>query len=40
VKSGAVLLRDFHPVTPERLEAIEDLVSLAPGTTSAGLFPQ
>jgi hypothetical protein len=40
VKSGAVLLRDFHPVTPERLEAIEDLVSLAPGTTFAGLFPQ
>lgn len=24
---GAVLLRDFHPVTPERLEAIDDLVS-------------
>lgn len=24
---GAVLLRDFHPVTPERLEAIDDLVN-------------
>lgn len=24
---GAVLLRDFHPVTPERLEAIDDVVS-------------
>lgn len=40
VKSGAVLLRDFHPVTPERLEAIEDLVSWARGPTTAGLFPQ
>ncbi len=37
VKSGAVLLRDFHPVTPERLDAVEDLVSLALGTRSAGL---
>lgn len=39
VEGGAVLLRDFHPVTPERLEAIDDLVSLAPGTktTVAGL---
>jgi hypothetical protein len=40
VKSGAVLLRDFHPVTPERLEAIEDLVSWARGTTTSGLFSQ
>ena len=40
VKSGAVLLRDFHPVTPERLDAVEDLVSWARGTTTSGLFPQ
>jgi predicted Zn-dependent protease len=40
VASGAVLLRDFHPVTPERLEAIDDLVGLAPGTKTAGLVPQ
>jgi hypothetical protein len=38
VTSGAVLLRDFHPVTPERLEAIDDLVSWAPDMRSAGLF--
>jgi len=37
VSSGAVLLRDFHPVTPERLEAIDDLVSLATGTRIAGV---
>lgn len=36
VERGAVLLRDFHPVTPERLEAIEDLVSWEPATTTAG----
>jgi hypothetical protein len=40
VTSGAVLLRDFHPVTPERLDAVEDLVSLALGTRSAGLFAE
>ena len=39
VSSGAVLLRDFHPVTPERFEAIDDLVSLVPGTQTGQLFP-
>jgi len=30
VTTGAVLLRDFHPVTPERLEAIDDLARRPP----------
>ena len=40
VERGAVLLRDFHPVTPERLEAIEDLVTWAPAATTAGATPK
>lgn len=40
VTSGAVLLRDFHPVTPERIEAIEDVVSHTPGMTTAAELPQ
>lgn len=35
VTSGAVLLRDFHPVSPVRLEAIDDLVGLPAGTRTA-----
>lgn len=38
-KNGAVLLRDFHPVTPERLEAIDDLVSLPPAVVTAAARP-
>lgn len=40
VERGAVLLRDFHPVTPERLEAFEDLVSWAPAAATAGVMPK
>jgi len=40
VERGPLLLRDFHPVTPERLAAIEDLVSWAPRATVAGMTPR
>jgi hypothetical protein len=40
VERGAVLLRDFHPVSPERLAAIEDLVGGASRATTAGAMPK
>ena len=40
IEGGAVLLRHFHPVTQERLAAIEDLVDGAPRATTAGMKPK